>query len=256
MSQPTATTPQQPAASPATAGPARPSRPSARASLRKWRARLIVLVLLAAAVLLFLRISGERATDATHLSTGPVTLTAQAIPVETPRPGQVTAVSVVAQQRVTAGQRLGTVEVTSTDSEGKPVLSTIILRAPQAGIVVDEPATIGSTLQPGQPFVQLYDPAKLTFITDVPIKTLTEIRAGTNAALKADGVEGTVRATVQRIVPDVATNTNDVAPGSLRMVLVPADGQDVQGLVPGMRFTGIVDTLTGDPGKPRLIPRN
>src|SRR4029453_18004886 len=114
VSQPTATTPQQPAASPA---PVPPSGPSRRASMRKWRARLIVLILLAAAVLLFLRISTERATDATHISIGTVTLTTKAIPVETPRPGQVTAVSAVAQQRVTAGQKLGTVEATSTDSD-------------------------------------------------------------------------------------------------------------------------------------------
>jgi multidrug resistance efflux pump len=225
--------------------------------MRKWRARLIVLILLAAAVLLFLRISTDRATDATHISIGTVTLTAQAIPVETPRPGQVTAVSVQAQQRVTAGQKLGTVEATSTDSDGKPVLSNITLVAPQPGIVVDEPVPLGSILQPGQPFVQLYDPKNLTFLSDVPVETLTEIGAGMEAALKADGVEGTVRATVQRIVPAVTTATNDdVAPGSLRMVLVPAEGQEVGGLIPGMRFTGIVDTLTGDPGRPRLIPRN
>jgi multidrug resistance efflux pump len=223
--------------------------------MRKWRARLIVLVLLAAAVLLFLRISDDRATDATHIGIGTVTLTAQAIPVETPRPGQVTEVSVAAQQRVTAGQELGSVQVTSTDSNGEPVLSTVVLRAPRAGVVVDEPVTVGSTLQPGQAFVRLYDPAKLTFIADVPVETLTEIGAGMEAELTADGLEGTVRATVQRIVPDVATGTDDGVPaGALRMVLVPAAGQNVQALIPGMRFTGIVDTLTGDPGRPRLIP--
>jgi multidrug resistance efflux pump len=223
--------------------------------MRRWRARLIVVVLLAAAVLLFLRISGQRATDSTHISIGTVTLTAQAIPVETPRPGQVTAVSVVAQQRVTQGQKLGTVQVTSTDSDGEPVLSTVTLTAPRAGVVVDQPVTMGSTLQPGQPFVQLYDPAELIFITDVPLETLTELSAGMRATLESDGLEDDVHATVQRIIPHVvSTGQNDeVPPGSLRMVLVPASVQEVGGLVPGLRFTGVVDTLTGDPGRPRLI---
>ena len=237
--------------------PALSKRPSRRAARRKWRARLIVLILAAAAVLLYLRISGDRATDATHISLGTVTLTAQAIPVETPRPGQVTAVSVVAQQRVSAGQKLGTVQATSTDSDGEPVLSTITLTAPRAGVVVDEPVTVGSTLQPGQAFVQLYDPDRLTFVTDVPIKTLTQISPGMSVALKADGLKGTVRATVQRIVPRVVAVgvTSEVAPGSMRMVLLPAKGQNVLGLVPGLRFTGIVDTMSGD-SSPRLISRN
>jgi multidrug resistance efflux pump len=251
MTQPTSTT-QQPGAAPASVPPPRRRR---QATVRKWRARLIVLLMLAAAVLLFLRLSGERATDSTHLSIGRVTLTAQAIPVETPRPGQVTEVSVVAQQRVTTGQKLGTVEATSTDSNGKPVLSNVILRAPRPGIVVDDALTVGSTLQPGQAFVKLYDPAKLTFVAQVPVKTLTQIGAGMDAVLKVDGVQGTVRATVQRIVPHVVTpGADDPEPGSLRMVLVPAVNQDVSGLIPGMRFTGVVDTLSGEPGRARLIP--
>jgi multidrug resistance efflux pump len=222
--------------------------------MRKWRARLIALLLVAAAILLYLRISGDRKTDSTHISIGTVTVTAQAIPVETPRPGQVTEVSVLAQQRVTAGQKLGAVEATSIDSNGEPVLSTIILRAPRAGIVVDEAVTLGSTLQPGQAFVRLYDPAQLTFVAEVRIRDLTEIGAGMSAALKADGLNGSVRATVQRIVPYVAATETDTAPGSLRTVLVPARDQDTSGLIPGMRFTGVVDTLTGEPGRPRLIP--
>lgn len=254
MSQPTATTPQQPAASPV---PAPPSRPSRQASARKWRARFIVVVLLAAAVLLYLRISADRATDATHLSLGTVTLTAQAIPVETPRPGQVTAVSVVAQQRVTAGEKLGTVQATSTDSNGEPVLSTITLKAPRDGVVVDEPVTVGSTLQPGQAFVRLYDPERLTFVTDVPIEILSQISPGMSVELEAEGLEGTVRATVQRVVPHVvAAGVHDeVAPDSMRMVLLPAKIRDLTGFVPGLRFTGIVDTMSGD-GSPRLIARS
>jgi multidrug resistance efflux pump len=232
----------------------RPARPS-RGRLRKWRARLIVLVLLAAAVLLFLRISANRATEANRIQLGTVTLTAQAVPVEVPQTGLVTAVSVTAQQRVTSGQKLGTIEVTGTDSNGDPKITKMNLTAPRPGIVVDLPATVGSTLQPGQPFLQLYDPAQLTFETDVALEDLPDIAPTMTATLKADRIDRTVRAKVQRIVPRVgsAAENADEDPGSLRVVLVPASPADVQGLVPGLRFTGYVDTLTAVPGTPRLV---
>jgi multidrug resistance efflux pump len=223
--------------------------------LRKWRARLIVLVLLAAAVLLFLRISRDRATDADHIDLGTVTLTAQSIPIEVPQTGLVTAVSVTAQQRVTARQKLGTIEVTSTDAQGDPKITKVNLTAPRAGIVVDLPATVGSTLQPGQPFLQLYDPAQLTFESDVPLEDLSEIAPTMVATLRSESLNHDVRATVQRIVPRVgdADTTTSRNPNALRVVLVPARTQDVQGLVPGLRFTGYVDTVTGVPGTPRLV---
>ena len=226
-----------------------------RAGFRKWRARFIVLLLLAAAVLLFLRISNSRATEANHIDLGTVTLTAQSIPVEVPRTGLVTAVTVAAQQRVTAGQKLGTVEVTGTDAQGDPKISKVNLTAPRAGIVVDLPATVGSTLQPGQPFLQLYDPTQLTFVTDVDLEDLPEIAPNMTATLEAKSITRTVEARVQRIVPRVGSlEANENAdPDSLRVVLVPASARDVQGLVPGLRFTGYVDTMTGPPGTPRLV---
>jgi multidrug resistance efflux pump len=182
-----------------------------------------------------------------------VTLTAQPIPVETSRPGQITRVSVKAEQRVAAGATLGVVEVTTTDSDGEPVLRNLTLVAPRAGIVIDQPATMGSTLQPGQPFVQLYDPAELIFVTDVPVEHLPELSPGMEARLEAENLDRTVRATVQRVVPRVAGAAESGAEaGYLRMVLVPKDAAEVGDLVPGMRFTGSVDTRTGPPN-PRLV---
>ena len=174
-----------------------PARP-ARGRLRKWWARFVVLVLLAAAVLLFLRISTSRATEANRIELGTVTLTAQPIPVEVPQTGLVTAVSVTAQQRVTADQKLGTIEVTSTDSQGDPKTTKVNLTAPRAGIVVDLPATVGSTLQPGQPFLQLYDPTQLTFETEVALEDLPEIAPSMIATLEAESIDRKVRAQVQR----------------------------------------------------------
>jgi multidrug resistance efflux pump len=235
--------------------PAPTRRPPNRGSFRKWRARLIVLLLVVAAVLIFIRISASRTTESHRIDLGTVTMTAQPIPVEVAQTGLVTAVSVVALQKVTAGQKIGTVEVTGTDADGDPKVRKVTVTAPSAGIVVDQPATVGSTVQPGQPFLRLYDPAQVTFITAVSLKNLPEIAPSMTATLQAEGIDRKVRAKVQRVVPRVGTDGTaaGVNPNTLPLVLVPASASEVQGLVPGMRFTGYVDTVSGTPGSGRLV---
>lgn len=236
---------------PADAGPA-PGR-SRRGTFRKWRARFIVLVLIAGAAYAGYLITRSKAGEAAEIDLGTVTLTSQVVPVETPRPGQVMSVDVTAAEKVEAGQKLGTVQVTTTDSDGEPVLSTVVLSAPRAGIVVDDPVTVGSTLQPGQPFVELYDPTKLTFEGQVSLTDLAELSPGMIATLKAEGMRGSIWATVQRAVPRVGDTETDVAADSLRIVLVPMNEADVARLVPGLRFTGTVDTGTGPADRPKLV---
>jgi multidrug resistance efflux pump len=235
--------------------PPRAPAPPARGNPRKWRARIIVLLLLAAAVLLFIKISTDRARAADRIDLGTVTLSAQPIPVEVAQTGLVMSVLVTAQQRVAAGQRLGTMEVTSTDSDGDPKVTKVNVTAPRAGVVVDLPATVGSTLQPGQPFLQLYDPNQLLFTGMVPLESLPQIAPSMVATLKGQGIERTVRAKVQRVVPRVGSPDafTDVNPNAMQVVLVPASARDVEGLVPGLRFTGYVDTVSGVPGSPRLV---
>ncbi|GAA0927240.1 HlyD family efflux transporter periplasmic adaptor subunit [Virgisporangium aurantiacum] len=236
---------------PASATPA-PGR-SRRGTFRKWRARFIVLVLIAGAGYAGYLITRSKAGEAAEIDLGTVTLTSQVVPVETPRPGQVMSVDVTAAERVEAGQKLGTVQVTTTDSDGAPVLSTVVLSAPRTGIVVDDPVTVGSTLQPGQPFVELYDPTKLTFEGQVSLTDLAELSPGMTATLKAEGMRGSIWATVQRAVPRVGDTETDVAADSLRIVLVPMNEADVARLVPGLRFTGTVDTGTGPADRPKLV---
>jgi multidrug resistance efflux pump len=228
-----------------------PSRPPT-GRWRKWWARFLVLVLLAGAVALFLWIRDERATEAARIDVETVFLTAQPIPIETPRTGQVIAVSVQAQDRVEEGQRLGTVEISTTNSEGEPVQRRQALTAPRDGVVVDEPVTVGTTLQPGQPFVQLYDPTQMTFVTEVSLEDLPEIAPGMAARLTAEGMDRTVRATVQRIVPRIGARAQDpdVDLDKLQVVLVPASEEEVDGLVPGLQFTGYIDTSTSTDGPP------
>src|SRR3954471_9914175 len=90
---------------------ARPDQPPAarprRGTFRKWRARFIVLLLIAAALYVGLRINQVKAGDAARIDLGTVTLTARVIPVETPRTGQVTSVDVSATQKISEGQQVG-----------------------------------------------------------------------------------------------------------------------------------------------------
>jgi hypothetical protein len=73
------------------------------------------------------------------------------------------------------------------------------------------------------------------------------------ATLRAEGLKGTVKAVVQRVVPRVGTNETDVKPDHLRVVLVPRNASDMAGMVPGLQFTGFIDTSTGEPGRSRLV---
>jgi multidrug resistance efflux pump len=252
MVMPTATGSQEPVA-PESGSDRPPAVRQRRGTFRKWRARFIVLVLIAAAVYVGLRINQVKAGDAAQIDLGTLTLTSQVIPVETARAGQVTSVDVSAGQKISAGQQVGAIQVTTTNSEGKPVLSTVALTAPRGGIVVDNPVTLGSALQPGQPFVEMYDPAKFYFSGQIPLKDLPEIAPGMVATLQAEGLDGTVKAVVQRAVPRVGDSQSDVKSDHMRVILVPRNGNDVAGLVPGLRFTGYVDTTTGDPSRSRLV---
>jgi multidrug resistance efflux pump len=227
-----------------------------RATFRRWRARFIVLILIAGAVYLGLRVNEARSGQAAQIDLGTVTLTAQAIPVETSRTGQVVTVDVRAAQRVSAGQQVGALQVTAINSQGNPVTSTVRLTAPTDGVVVDDPVTVGTTVQPGEPFVELYDPAKLIFTGQIPLEDLPQIAPGMVATLAAEGLKGEVKAVIDRLVPPVGTGQANVKSGHMRVVLVPRNKNDVASLVPGLRFTGSVDTRTGGPNSKHFVRLN
>lgn len=263
MVQSTETT--TPDAGPATAPPPPPTRPRG-GGWRKWRARFVVLLLLAGAVLVFIRISSDRAADADRVSLDEVILTAQAVPVEPVQAGRVTDVAVTALQQVRAGQRVGTVEIAGFDRDGDPKITKVNLTAPLPGIVIDVPAPVGSTVAPNLPFLELYDPARLTFVAEVPLEDLPVIAPTMTAELQTEGMYRTVHATVQRVIPlveevtpqaevtQLATTEEDTdKPDTMQVALVPANPAEARGLVPGMRFTGHVDTVSGKPGAPRLV---
>ena len=212
---------------------------------RKWRNRFAVLVMVAAAAVAAVSLSKSQAVARTKLHLDDVVLTAQPIEVQATQPGLVTDVNVRAGERVTTRERLGTIDVTTTDSKGDQVTTAKVLRAPSNGIVVDDPLPTGSTLQPGSAFVQIYDPVQLQLVTSVPLSYLARIRAGMTAELSTDGISGKVKATLQRAVPRVGSAAQSVPKDDLQLVFAPAHPAQVAKLIPGLRFSGSIDTSTG-----------
>jgi len=222
-----------------------------RGNWKKWRARFAVLLMIAAAAAGGIRLAEARAGAIAQFNLPTVTLTAQAISVETRKTGQVTAVDVTPMQKVTAGQRLGTILTSTTTAAGLERSKSVPLTAPADGIVSGEPRPVGSIVQPGTPFVQLYDPAQLTLDTTVRVQDLPRLSPGMVATLRADGLNQPVEAVVQRVVPRVVEPTSGRLPTSqdrLEVVLVPKRTADVAQLIPGLRFTGSVDTGSAKTG--------
>ncbi|HST85696.1 MAG TPA: HlyD family efflux transporter periplasmic adaptor subunit [Kineosporiaceae bacterium] len=239
-------------AAPNTAPPDRPADPPTPARRRrwnwkKWRARLVVLLMIAAAVAGGTRLAEARTGAIAQFDLETVTLTAQPISVESRKTGQITAVNVAPLQKVTEGQRLGTILTSTTSAAGLERSKSVPLTAPADGIVSGEPLPVGSIVQPGVPFVQLYDPDQLTFDTTVRVEDLPRLSPGMTATLRADGLSRPVEAVIQRVVPRVVEPTSGRLPTSqdrLQLVLVPKRAADVTQLIPGLRFTGTVDTST------------
>lgn len=210
--------------------------------LRAWRNRAVALVMVAGAGFGTYQLIGHQASVSDHLAVDDVVLTTQPIDVTLPQTGLVTAVAVRAGDRVTAGQRVGSVAVTTTNSQGRAVVVAQDLQAPSDGVVVTDPLAVGNTLLPGANFLEMYDPSKLQLVTTVPLSVLPQVSAGMTADLTAPGVPGTVRASLARAVPRVGTDQTTVPKGDVQLVLTPRDPATVATLLPGLRFGGYVDT--------------
>jgi len=206
----------------------------------RWRARFLILVMVLLVAYGSTRIYDVRSHDAAQVKLSSVTLTAQSIPVESLRTGRIASVKVTAGMKVKAGQPLGTLNVTKTTAAGQEKTSVVKLTAPAAGVAVDEPLSVGQTLQPGQAFVTLYDPARLTLVTDVSTSKVPLLTPGMTATLNATGGTKEITAKVDRFVPRIAGTST--AEGRLQAVLVPTDPAGLALLTPGMTFTGSVDT--------------
>jgi multidrug resistance efflux pump len=230
-----------------------PSPPTWSGSGKKWGARFTVLLMVAVAItaggyLARVKLNRSAATAAS-LDIGTVTLTAVPVPVQAVKGGQVTSVLVHPQDQVSLGAPLGTLRVTTLTPTGRTKVRTTTMRAPTAGIIADDPIATGNTLQDGQTFAVLYDPADLTLVADVPLSELTKLREGMTATLSTSGLTRPIKAVVRRAVPRVGGNQAGVASDRVEIVLSPSKPAAVATLIPGLRFTGVVDLKSGTAGR-------
>jgi multidrug resistance efflux pump len=157
-------------------------------------------------------------------------------------------VSVRADDRVTAGQEMARIVTTTTTATGGTVERTRVIAAPVAGVVAEDPAPLGTSLQSGQVFVHLYDPTQLRLVGAVEVQDLPRLAAGMTVTLKGDNLP-TMQATLQRVLPridDPQSSPSTVAADHLAVQLTPDIPAQLSLLVPGLKFAGSVDTKSVD----------
>jgi HlyD family secretion protein len=224
-----------------------------RSRWQRWRARLLVLAMIAAAILGGIRIAEQRQYEASLVDIGVVTLTAHPVPIETLRPSRVYMTSVRAQQEVTVGQELGRVTSIITTDSGRTIQRNVVLRAPIDGIVSNDPAAVGTMLQLGEPFVHLYDPDRLTLVASVPLTELPKLTPGMKATLRGADLPDPIEAVVSRVIPRAGDAGAQLQPDSLAVELIPVRRHYVANFLPGLQFTGTVDPSTRPPGARQSI---
>ena len=210
--------------------------------LRKWRARLLVLVMVAGAGFGGMQLAHLKTAQSARLNLNLVTLTAEPIRVASRYSGQVIAIDVKAQDHVAAGQRLGVIRSTLTTPAGVVTTRNNPVLATTAGVLSEDPAAVGSSLQSGEPFVVLYDPAQLLFVAQVPADQLSRLSPGMSAVLQATGGPAVADAVVQRVVPRIGWQAAPVPGDEVQVVLAPKNVAQVAALIPGLQFTATVDT--------------
>jgi multidrug resistance efflux pump len=253
--------PQPEAEPPPTAPPVAPPPPAApppararrTGSVRRWWARLLVLLMLAGAVFGADRLAHARSHAAAQLHIGTVALTADPIPVQSDRLGLVTSVRVKAHQQVLAGQELGRMSTITTTQTGKTTRSTVVLTAPVTGIVSNDPMPVGSALQPGDAFIEMYQPSRLTLVAEVALEDLPKLAPGMQATLTGADLPTPIEAVVGQVIPRVGDGQSDITPDHIAVQLLPKDRRLVAELVPGLRFEGTVDTQSVRPGERKSV---
>jgi hypothetical protein len=221
-----------------------PGHPRLRRALRIARTCLVVALLIGGAAFGGTHIVQQRLAARAYVDAGTAVLTAKPIPVGSADAGVVNDILVTGRQSVTAGAELARITLTANGTSSRP--RTQVLRAPTAGIVSDINVGVGGVARAGEPVVTLYDPAALTFLVEVPLDTLRQLRLGMTAYVSGPGLAGRISTTLDEVVPRVTTIEPAHTSDRLTVVLKPDAVQQrtVRTLVPGLQFDVSVDTTT------------
>jgi multidrug resistance efflux pump len=204
-------------------------------------------VLLAGAAVGGTYIVQRRLAAQAFVNVGTAVLTAQPMPVGSADAGVVTDILVKERESVTAGADVAKIMLPPNGTSKEPRTQT--LKAPASGIVTDVAVDVGGVARAGEPVITLYDPTKLTFLAEVPLDKLRQLRLGMTTYVEGAGLNHRVATTLQDVVPQVGTDPTP-ADSKLTVVLVPdrSEMATVQRLVPGLRFDAVADTKTAPGG--------
>ena len=110
-------------------------------------------------------------------------------------------------------------------------LERTTLRAPFSGVVAVVHRLPGEWAGHGAPVVELYDPASLKAVADIPQSDLAAIIPGLSAVIRIPVTGAAVSATVDRVHPGV---TGPVRAGRIEALLPGGEGEGPNALRPGM----------------------
>ncbi|GCE18581.1 HlyD family secretion protein [Dictyobacter kobayashii] len=162
--------------------------------------------------------------------------------VSSPQAGNLTTLSVKLGDKVTSGQTIGTIAVTSPTG----AQSSVDVTSPIAGTIVQAPAVQGQTVSPGLTLVQVADLSNLTITAYVDEGAINNIKVNQDVDVSIDAFSGTnYKGHVQNIVSATAGSfsllpSSDNTSGNFTKVsqripvVISLDGVGSDSVVPGM----------------------
>jgi hypothetical protein len=225
-----------------TVGPPQPPADTSRG--RRWRGRLLVLLLIAGFVALGFRQVDLHRENARQVALDDVTLTADPVEVYMSWTGVVQQLAVRPGQAVRRGDLLMTVDPGSL-VPGGPSFPVQRVVAPTDGVVSDLEVRPGSSVRTGELGVRLYQPSELSFRAVLASDAVPNLEVGDTGELSA-GRLGPIRVQLTRIQPLLTGDPDQQQTSTL--VFTPVDPGIVTQLVPGLHFRGYVDRDSGPNG--------
>lgn len=206
-----------------------------RATGRRWRARILLVAVVAACITVGIVQGHERVVRAGRIAFSEVTLVGDPIDVVTTSPASVVSIAVRPGETVAAGDVLATLDTIRPAPAGGEQRVRTTLTAPVDAVVAAVPTNAGASLLAGGPVVRLYEPDKLHFEIELPLNDTTELRIGQRGLFSTEDVEP-VAATLVSIEPALTPGRDGRAVAVA--TLLPDDPGDLEHLLVGLPFEG------------------
>ncbi len=164
------------------------------------------------------------------------------VAVSAPASGQLNRLSVKQGDRVTSGQTVATVTITSTTG----TKSTVNITSPIGGTILQVPTVQGQTVSPGLTLMQLTNTGNINITAYVDESIIDSVKTGQDVDIHVDAFSDTTYSgKVQQIVQATAgsfsllptqdnASSNFTKVGQRIPVIISLDGNSGKDIVPGM----------------------